>query len=378
MRAETGWKIATFVLAGTTLVLAGMLLSEPPTAIETSLTPLAPAAAAEDDSAHPVRRRVEVQAVESATTGEVAADPASTTTDVAAELASQDVVEVCRRLLHGRFGGTNQATYADLMTRLRSEKAAAAAILGDWLRRRHEIRDAQVGVEIAGATAVAYADVLGLGAAPLLREILFEQQETWALIGLIKTGDPESWRRIDEFNRRIYPDGAFPPSRCADAGEHGLELLRGWAFDDGVHSNLAWESRKLLWYRGTDDDRVRVLDVMTPERALALVCGQTPNWKRWEHELRDRATRILSDGDPWLRLHGSQHLLRNSFRLPDELVELAIARGEVDCELPNPGGRDATRWGTLQKDVRGRIETVRTKRELGRRKREVLRLDAPR
>jgi hypothetical protein len=378
MRALMGWKIATFVLAGSTLVLAGMLLVEPRAAIETSSSCLEPAAGAEDDDAPQLRRRVEVRAVDRATMKAVTADRASSTTDVAAELASQDVLEVCQRLLFGRFGGPKQATHADLMTRLRRDEGEAAATLGDWLRRRHEIRHAEVGVAIGGPIAVAYAEVLGPGAAPLLGEILFETHETWALIGLIKTGDPVSWQRIDDFNRRTYPDGAFSPSRCADAGERGHELLRGWAFDDGVHANLAWESRKLLWSRGTDDDRVRVLDVMTPERALALSFGLTPRWERWAHELRDIASRFLREGDPWLRLHGSQHVLRNSYRLTDELVELAIAVGEVDCELPNPGGRDATRWATLQRDVRGRIETVRKKRELGRRRREVLGLNETR
>ena len=208
MSGAAGWKIATLVLAATSLGLAAALMTSPTPISSTAGTPEQPVGQAAGGDGPPERRHVEppppVDPERAAT------EAAQTIADAhaakqAAALEAMMTEEVCRRHLLTFEGSTpsQSPTMEQIVARLARDPERAAAILEDWLRRRDEIRAAGLTGPPGSAVSMAYAGLRGADGAPLLREIVFEQRDLEHLPALLRTGDAAALRELDAWQRSL-------------------------------------------------------------------------------------------------------------------------------------------------------------------------------
>jgi len=220
----------------------------------------APAAPAEPDGAAEGRSPGRTEDAGAATAAQpIRIDPATPGEEVGGEEV-EDLVGYLREKLVGKASHENASGWKKALPLLRDRRAEAVPILEDWIRRQGEIGRVGGGLK---AVFLAYAEVLGADAVPLLSEMLFAPQPSnwhYALAALERIDDPTAadvFRRFQE----SQPPGVSPLSvfnffRLTEAGK---ALVRDWAENPPPgHPRLQEQCRGALFRHGKEAEREEV------------------------------------------------------------------------------------------------------------------------
>jgi len=310
-----GWKLSTFLFAGTTLLLLGrdLLRAEAPAAraparpdpVGAAPPPEAPAPTAAEHAEAPPP------------------PPPSGLPAAAGDLAVEVLVN--RRM-----------SIEEALLLLEPRRAEVVAVLEDWIARADEIDAA--GVELARVIE-AYARLAGAAAVPALERLAGEaerpQTRKEAVRALTWIEDPEATRAILGLQERL-PPGTELISYYELLGQTqaALEVLHAW------EAVPAWRPgiRRALFQRGPLADRARIWASADREERRELFGTLGPGWSpQWDRILVDTAAAFLDSADPRERMLAFAAILRRPDNFPPGCVAAAERGLQADLRYAAPG-----------------------------------------
>lgn len=346
MGRATGWKVATAVLAVVTLALGATLVSEGRDVPERSASPTVPTVdAPEVPQRDPSERRRATPTPVPDEPAPVAPEPQSFAPEPQSDdalrdrerLAELSVEEVVRQELLA--GGTAPADV--VVARLLRDRDRATDLMLDLFAKRNA----------PGANALAphfHATLLAVAgdvAATPMREEWRQTRQNALMVALVRFGDAETLRTLDEDHRSPHPRRRENPYLLVDLGEPARAMVWGWIEDPAVERSVRETAIAGMWVRGSDADRRRLWTQMDDTiRVVHFAPHAVRDDNDWSGQLKGRVEAMLVHDDPWMRVHGARAALENRFEWGDDLAQRAAAITAEYAERPAPEGRDEFEW----------------------------------
>jgi len=299
-----GWKLSTFLFAGTTLFLLGRDLLRQEPAAPRAQPPPEPVVAAPP----------------------AAPEAAETSLPPPPEPPPSEMPEKADELAYAVLICGTSLSDQERLARLEPRRDEIVRVLEDWIAREKEIYAAGASLERA---FIAYARLKGKEAVPTLENLAVEEEHRQAGIDAAKAltwvEDPAATQAILRLQARQPEEVAlFSCFDLVGRTEAATNVARTW------EATAAYRpyARCAFFLQGSPQDRERVWESADREERQALLRRIPARWDGWNASILDAAAKLARSGDPMDRLAG----INTIFRRPELFAPADIAAAEQALE----------------------------------------------